>query len=380
MQGQEEGSDFPSQDIFNRILLVSHDPTALLPAICQFFVHFQPQNGFPSLRLPQRIRLFEMKAFEHCITLLQRFPDDTEICTWIWKILRDAVCVFDNENDAEFCTIDLALQYGIIPALMNELQRPIVRTPCLSHAFSTLTTICLVERHAERVTREGIAQACVNIFSKDLSEDFITSALGSLKNLAMCSACVPLLIDMGAAEAARRYTGAISSKVDSTLKLGLCACSLLIRLEGGDKWKIDLLYDNLFRLLRAVFMIGPRGTVIQSGWNPANIVLDMWLLSMCDANKQKLARAVHLIADGMRERGEKNLRLIKFSVATLFQLYLAYDTCAVIKLAFDRANLSIFCEMTRVMGWGELMDLETLQMAWVLKNEMQDHLLVGVLT
>ncbi|KAH9250104.1 hypothetical protein BASA81_012151 [Batrachochytrium salamandrivorans] len=313
-----------------------------------------------------------MRAVEFCLKLLQTYPDHEEVCSWAWLILRDAICVFDNENPREFVTVDLALEFGVLEEIIRELERKVHRSTCLGHAFSSLTTICLVERHALQVAQSGVARACVNVCHRQVSEELLTSALGSLKNLAMTSKCRQLLVDCGAVQVAESYVEAVASPVNSTLKLGLCACSLLVRLVGGSGWTEWLFYDRMLMLLRNVFKVGLRGTVIQSEWNPANIVLDLLLLVQCDENQPKLVGAIPLLINGLRLRGERNTRLVRFTVATLFHLYVGSQSNVELAHEFQLAAESVLHEMARVgrHGAGGI-DLETAQMAHALKTEMQ---------
>lgn len=361
----QEGN-LPSAEIFAQMKRVGHNPQLVLEPIRRFFFHFQPQIGFPSLRLLQRLELFEMRAVDFCLRLLQTYPDHDELCSWAWLILRDAICVFDNENPREFVTVDLALEAGVLGEIVRELEREVHRSTCLGHAFSSLTTICLVERHALQVAQSGVARACVNVCRRPVSEEFLTSALGSLKNLAMASPCRQTLVDCGAVQVAEDHVSAVASPVNSTIKLGLCACSLLVRLVGGEGWTEWLFYDRMLVLLGNVFKVGPRGTVIQSEWNPANIVLDVLLLAQCDENLPKLVGAVALLVDGLKLRGERNARLVRFTVAALFHLYVGSQSHAVLASEFRLAAEAVLREMARVDG----VDLETAQMAHVLRTGM----------
>ena len=317
----------PNVELFERLKNLADDHEALLVNLQVFYIAFQPIHG-SSLSLNQRRKLFNMGAAEFVMKLMSENLEDEEIHVWAWRILRDSICFLDNENPAEYETVNRAVEIGVVEAIVRELTRVNSRPRVLWNVFSSLTTICLAQEHAEKIISCGVVESCLRIVNLDVSEDFSTSALGSLKNLAISKRTHAYLLKAGSIRVANEAMHFLSSDNNYELKLGLCAASLICRLienqevgEGTDVvYGNKILYYRLEWLLKKVLSAGSRGTVIGSGWNPANIILDISILANHDRSKSLLVAFIPLLYKALKTRGAGNSRLVKYAVQTLVEL------------------------------------------------------------
>jgi hypothetical protein len=296
-----------------------------------FFMSFQPPAS-STICLPVRKGLFSMGVWEFLLPLTEKYENTEEVQHWIWQILRDTICVYDNEDPAEFETVKLAVEHGAINVMVKELRREPARLQVLFNVFSSLTTICLDFRYADRVIESGAVEACLRLVEQNITFDYSTSALGSLKNLAITKSARPFLLQAGALQVAQGSLRHLRADSPSELKFGLCAASLICRLMDGQETGplVDMFAETeglvlrqLHWLLNAVLRVGP--VVIGSGWNPANIVMDLAILAQPDENKRYMVDFVPLLALGLQSRGLKNMRLTQYAVDALLSIGMAIE-------------------------------------------------------
>jgi hypothetical protein len=317
--------------LFDKVKNDVEEPRSLEESLRLFCFGFQPLTG-TSIPLDTRRKLFDTGACAFLFDILAKYPEDIQIHFWCWKIFHDAICIYDNDQIEEFETVDRGIDLGVLEWIAAEVSRQPPRPRILSDVFSVLTTICMVSKHAEIIIAAGIVESCLDLAeNRDMSLDISTSTLGSLKNLAMSEVSATYLKNDRVIALARSKLHLLESENAPQVKLGLCAASLIIRVVGPDdagmdEEMADFLFQNeqlfakLAWLLQSTLEVGPTGTVLDSGWNPANIVLDISILAAMDENKHALVEHVKVLAESLQRRGLGNARLVKYSVQALASL------------------------------------------------------------
>lgn len=219
---------------------------------------------------------------------------------------------------------------GLLDCMAAEMDRRPLRPEVLMSCLLSATNVCLYRRVVNDIIRLNLVPRFLKIVRMSESTIRLRSlSLIAITNLALSSASHECLLNNGALDTAISLLGNLRSTDETELDLGLTAAFLICRIAGRDETGPGMqsiqdnrdLVDKLHWILEQVLEAGPDGIVLASHWNPANIILDVSILAQSDRNKPLLKKFIRPIYQSMREYGDTNRRLMKYSIATLLELY-----------------------------------------------------------
>jgi hypothetical protein len=261
---------------------------------------------------------------------------DQQVHQLAWDVVTHVVklssYVSDDPSPLDKYSMQAMIRDGMLTKLDAEIQRQPRRNSVLMYALIVSTTVCLYEDFVEDVVELNICEHLLDLVrdTAGASMRIRLLALITLTNIAIFPDSHSRLIESNAIEICERLLVHLRSEVNQELDFGLTAAFLICRIAGRDEAgrgaqsihrNNDVLITKLEWLLKQVLDAGPTGIVLDSHWNPANIMLDISILAQSDKTKPLLKNFVPLICRCLREYGDFNRRLVGYCIGALVELY-----------------------------------------------------------
>jgi len=267
-----------------------------------------------------------------CDAVLRLVRDTTksdEVHEECWLTLTAAMQMTPEQKVDPTCDLtDFVVEKGVMDDISTEFERLSERSTdvVLVDALACLSGLCLLPRHVPRIIQAGIIPKLLIAGEENVPEMIAVYSLISLTNLAIHKEAHDALINAGALQVAERLLQHLESEDESFMDCGLSAAFIICRLAGEDGPGLELIkknpavVENLSWILNEVLVAGPNKAVLGANWDPANIVLDVSILSSSAQLRPLMKSFVSLVTTALEKRSKDNRRLVEYSLSSLSQL------------------------------------------------------------
>lgn len=280
----------------------------------------------------ERLELWRPKAAGLVMSIMMDDRQSVRIRELCWNIFYDSMQLPDHRLHPSFeskDTFEFGITAGIVEALEKELSREELNMNIVDGALVLLSRLALMERVANMIVGRGFIAMLVRIVENDFMGNASLRSLICLTNFAIHQTTHEEMIQAQCLRICSQFLHFLSSSDEHELDFGLSASFLICRIHGEDEvgpgsnviHQNRILLDRLEWLLRQVLYAGPHGIVLNSMWDPANIVLDVSILARADRSKPMLVRFIPLLVRGLTMYSRTNVRLNKYTMQTFMELY-----------------------------------------------------------
>lgn len=308
-----------------------------------------------------------------------------QVRTLVWNILSSSITLNNvtqkDPNFHDLDTMDFGVSIGMIEEISFELSKSSSSSSAvLESCLAGFSYFALNESYVERILNTSIIESLVSLVNNvELSVRTRLFSLIPLANLAIHRKSISRITEAKGLEMALRLLVFFNSVQDEEVDFGLTAGFLICRISGERGFsEIDgneNLISKIYWVLNRVIKAGPGGLVLGSYWDPANIVFDVSILARSDENKTLLLKFIPLLIEGLETYGSNNVRLTKYTIKSLIELY----SLPVARRKIESLNDRLIFELKKDC-FSCLLDLETFQNSSKLlmvlsKNNKESNLL-----
>lgn len=318
--------------LFHEHLVTLEENNSLLTHLKAFVNDYNPKNEV--CVYATRVELYKMGACSVALEIIQ-LDRNASLTEWAWMILKDAMSLYNPDDEREYETVDAGVVLGIVARGIEELKRTPQREAIFSNCVMIATAASREQHVMEFMSNNNFIMAMEQVLSLTQSGPKIfqmkkeilalTRALSlhpqshdRLRSSNILSLIQPFIHQLGN-----------RASSDNEKKACLSAGSIIARLYGNDEdlngvgpkfIRSSALLSELFHFLNLVLDAGMERLVYNTRYNPAFVVFDLLTIAKSDLNKPRFAEYVSIIEKAIRLRGEQNVKLMEYCIHLMHQL------------------------------------------------------------
>jgi hypothetical protein len=299
------------------------------------------KQGTANSPLEVRLELYTMGAVKFCKELITSpIQHSLGVISWCFYILADAASVVNGNDLRENITVEMGtITENLLPLAMAEFQYQPKRLGgiLLQLAFTIINTACSVKELTPILLRLGLHTLLVNFLQEQGRSNLLASTMSrdhlkdTLKSLSWLAWHCPhaLRHNTQALELAKQYVSLLENH--DTMLIGFIALRVVLRISSCDHDRPPATkIDNITQVIQfyattlsRALQSGPKlgFLVYESNWNLGGLCCDLAMIATMLEDHSSLATAITPVLQAIYLYGERDLKLITYTVTFLNHIH-----------------------------------------------------------